>query len=1124
MPKTGPEDPGPEDDPLLEELIDALEAPASPSPAGGGSGDPWEALRADISLAGHIREAGSGERAAHRERLGKYADLVPIGSGGFGVVYRARDSERGRVVALKVPSPDRPLTPEISRRFRREARAMAGLDHPNIIKLLDVGEDGPDFYLALDYCDGPNLAQWLQAGGGPLDPRRAARLASVLADALAHAHERQVFHRDIKPSNILMRPESGGDAGGLGFVPMITDFGLARIASESTDLTRSHAMIGTLPYMAPEQVMADGRAHGPTIDIYALGVTLYEAMTGRPPFQGDTPDIIYVQVIEADAASPRQSRPEIPHPLETICLKCLEKDPRWRYPAAEALRDDLDRFLAGRPIRGRLPALSRFRRWRRKRPVLGASLLYGAPAAASAAALAWGLAAWSSGGAVGQGGGASEAKRLLERSAAMEQLRLAGETLREGHTEEAQNILEEIPAILPGDEREGFVRAYLRREAGRHFTQVRGGGRGIDRVALSRDESVLAGGGAADRALILWDWPSGEIKDRAADPRLAFHAVAISGEGRWVAVNTAPASGNPQGVLLRDAEAGRWAGDWTFPGEGFVSFGFVAGDRVFAALFDPPGAPAGKLRLWDLAGAGGAPRPIAEVGGIEECAFGARRLIAKREGGLLEELDPLTGKSLGAFEGFPPQAGIATLSADERVLAAWEPDHALLAFDAVARKPLSRADFKGPVIGLSISPRGDRIVAAGPDGIARAWDLAAGGVRAIAADEGSDKAASRILAAFAGDGSRLATAGIREPATGMPVRLWEPATGWLVGAFPGRRVGVGSLRFADGDRSLLIAGGPTVLRWKLDGGGDAGQPSGHADEAWALAFSLDSRTLVSAGDDTDEPRTVKCWDVATGRLLRDWKAHAATVSAVAFRPPGGEVFATGSLDAEGGVAFWGLAGEGRGSWGEGLGGVRDLAFTPDGSALALGNSAGAIRLYDPDTGSLLRAFESSPKRIRDVCISPKGDLLAWASEDGFVRVRDLAGDRRFEPVRLQDEATTVAFVLGGAALAVGDRSGVVTILDPARGEEGGLRHLRGESGELLALACHPDGKTLAGAGMRTTIRFWDVETGQELMTLRGHAAQVNDLAFSLDGATLASCDHAGVVRIWRAGPLARPDR
>jgi serine/threonine protein kinase len=272
--------------------------------------------------------------------------LELLGRGGMGVVYKARQLGLNRVVALKMILAGSNASPQDLARFRAEAEAVAQLAHANIVQIYEIGEQNGCPFLALEYVGGGSLAQHLD--GTPVGPKPAAELVLALAKAVHHAHERGIVHRDLKPANVLLLADG---------TPKITDFGLAKRADANYAHTQTGTILGSPSYMAPEQAAGASDKIGPATDVYALGVILYELLTGRPPFKGATLLETIEQVREHDPVPPRFLIPKTPRDLETICLKCLDKSPRRRYDSAAALASDLHSFLRSEPISAQSPTL-----------------------------------------------------------------------------------------------------------------------------------------------------------------------------------------------------------------------------------------------------------------------------------------------------------------------------------------------------------------------------------------------------------------------------------------------------------------------------------------------------------------------------------------------------------------------------------------------------------------------------------------------------------------------------------------------------------------------------------------------------------------------------------------------
>ncbi|MFO0865836.1 MAG: serine/threonine-protein kinase [Gemmataceae bacterium] len=321
--------------------MDDLTKPYHPSPAAGRSPD--SKLPADQQLTCRDVSPHAPVAAVSSPRdFGGYELLNEVARGGMGVVYRARQVELNRFVALKMILAGRLANAEDVLRFRTEAEAAGRLKHPSIVAVHDIGEVEGQHFFTMEFIEGKSLAEVITHG--PLPQRLAARYVRLIAQAVHHAHKQGIVHRDLKPSNVLIDVDD---------LPHVTDFGLAKKLGTDSAKTRSGAVLGTPSYMAPEQ--AEGRLKdiGPGTDVFSLGAILYELITGRPPFRGETPLETILQVVNNDPTPPSVMNANVDHDLETICLKCLEKDPSLRYGGADQLAADLHRYLEGESIEAR---------------------------------------------------------------------------------------------------------------------------------------------------------------------------------------------------------------------------------------------------------------------------------------------------------------------------------------------------------------------------------------------------------------------------------------------------------------------------------------------------------------------------------------------------------------------------------------------------------------------------------------------------------------------------------------------------------------------------------------------------------------------------------------------------
>ncbi len=482
-----------------------------------------------------------------RPVLAGYEILEELGRGGMGVVYRARHVGLNRQVALKVILAGSHAGVVQTSRFRAEAEAIARLQHPNIVQIYDVGEQDGRAYFALELVEGGSLAQLI--GGIPQPAERAAAWIRTLARAMESAHVKGIIHRDLKPSNILVTSDG---------TLKITDFGLSKLLGADASLTGSESILGSPSYMAPEQAAGGGKRVGPAADIYALGVILYELLTGRPPFKAPDAIATLELVRTAEAVPPSRMHPGLSRDLETICLKCLEKQPERRYATGRELADDLERFLRNEPILARpIGRVERILRWCRRSPALAAASGLAVLALLAAAVVSLGFGFHQTRAARKLGAALDGSRRLSARLTLERALTLCeqGDVAR-GMLWLARSL--EMAASTDDDALQRIIRANLagwsrRLHPLRHRLEHPGGVRAI---AYSRDGTTIATGGE-DGTARLWDAASGRLLGAPwpiPAPWRAWRSTAMASSCSRSARSVRPASGaEPTGRVSHPA-------------------------------------------------------------------------------------------------------------------------------------------------------------------------------------------------------------------------------------------------------------------------------------------------------------------------------------------------------------------------------------------------------------------------------------------------------------------------------------------------------------------------------------------------------------------------------------------
>jgi eukaryotic-like serine/threonine-protein kinase len=1058
-------------------------------------------------------------------RFGRFSIAREIGRGGFGVVFLAEDSALGRRVALKVPRPEVLAAPDVRVRFLREAEAASRLDHPHIVPVFEVGAEGPICFIASAYCEGPTLAHWLRGQTALIPVRMAARLVAVLSRAVEHAHARGTLHRDLKPGNILLQPLnespslSGSACRDLGFFPRICDFGLAKLLDQVSQETRTGVPIGSPQYMAPEQAGGRLREHGPATDIYALGVVLYELLTGRPPHRGETDLETLRLVSDQDPASPRALRPGLPRDLETITLKCLEKRPARRYSGAAELAGDLERFLDGRPVLARpVSPLERVAKWARRRPVHAALSLILAIVVAAVPIGLQGLRLRESRYTVAvraalERSRVSEADALAQRALvegqsllayehlAAQKLKLAGILSERGEIDHALSIFDSLGR--PQDLREppGFAWSYLDR-------LLRGRGRLLPplpseacMIAHRPDGRVIAISDHVNNT-VLMDLETAAVRRLPGESKFGdLDRLVFSGDGRFLASLTHSATVRVKTELrVWDLSSGALL-DGLPDNLGLCYQVMFSPDSralcTFETIFTSRVTP---IRAWRLPDQGKRLTLVESVSGRE----------------LQDRLGVKVPRSSAGGRPF----GLSDVITVTDAMSA--PDKTLITFAAITLESGeielydAGSGFCNAVCRVAgpevvFVPRSDVHAPCEPamvDLIGRAAMLVSGCARARPLRAGD----ANYRARFSFDGSAAAVLQqFRD--RNWTLRLIDVATekSSIESTWDGIAAASGFDFAPTGDALFVVGLGTQPRVWNFDGWRVPGVLSSYPNEVWGLAFSDDGKTLVSSNDDA----TIKIWDFRTGLERMTLKGHDSLVAAVAYSPDG-QLLASAGWDCI--VRLWGAQ---DGAAVATLSGhtdhLRSLAFSPDGKTLASTGYDKTIRLWDvAKRGAVLPVLAGHTDRVYTVAFAPDGTILYSGSQDKTIRLWDLADGRNLETWRAGAHVISLKFSTDGQTLAAAKGDGSVTLWDVAK--KRARLDLRGHHGDVLGIAFCPDGKTLASAGRDKTVRIWDLKNGHEQLTLNGHKAPVHGIAFSPDGTVLATGSYDGAIEFWRASP------
>jgi WD40 repeat protein len=1037
-------------------------------------------------------------------RIPGYELLEKLGPGGMGDVYKARQLMPPRLVALKMIKEGMLASPALRLRFRREAEAVARLQHPNIVPIYEFGEHEGRPFFTMEYLEGGTLQQKL--GGVPQPVKDSARIVEILARAIHAAHLHQVIHRDLKPSNILL-----GNGALRECIPKVADFGLAKIVEEHGDLTSTQAVIGTIGYMPPEQASGDSGAIGPAADVYSLGAILYQMLTGSPPFHGDTTVRILLRIVRDEPSSPRSLNTAVPNDLNTICIACLEKDPAKRYASALELAEDLRRFQAQEPIKRKPPGpIGRLLRWRRRNPALafGGAVAILSLVAIAVLSVVFGIEQAQFATEQAKLNGELEIRnREVEERRRLVELRSAENLLERGQTQAEQDehtkaLLALAAALETLPPEHADLEHVIRTNMGACLARQH---RLIALFPLPKSTHGLEFSSDGKSLLTGCDDAMGRIWDIATGSTVEFpHRDAV-----WQ--TTISSDGLKVATASKDGTAAIWnlrTGKRLFelkhkPGKEVQSVRFSRDDKLLIT-----GAQDQYLHLWDVA-TGAKLQELkptgfhstveafrfvrGKVGNLLACVYGSKVVIWR----LPSEPDT-RATEIAVFESPEANASVVGLdiSSDCRKLLtvdeikAGELEYVARVWDVVTKKPHGKPMRRKDRIRMpTFSPDGSLVLFGCNNG--EMCLFTRDGEPQLPPLEGAERGVFHPSGRFI-----IGT-------TNGYILMWETATGRRLGSPISCYGSIEGIAFSPDNSVMALAGNGVVGLWLLNQNPYERLKLRHEKEIFSTAFHPSGRTFLTSAEDQ-----VRVWDTTTG-ALRLTLPYPNLGGNSLFSADGNSIVSASDLN----TVVWDITGDSPK--------IRfrlpscKVALSPDGTLLA-GIKHKRIHLWDLATGRDIRRWDDDTvSTLNDVvfvaddilatgtneigrvklwnvhsmtlraeligdraavnCLAVSGNLLACGFGDGSVIVFDwTTGARVGQPLHLNRHPSGLAFVEGGKTLITS--SNRIDLWDRATGRLKSPPLIQMNS--VFCLTVSPDGQQILAAGgqKNRTARLWTLPT------------------------------------------------